>query len=338
MTNATVAIVGGIPNPIGGVTTFIRRVIRREQCVTHLFDIYPSDFKSIPNEYGGKYICKKNKLFTMSQLWLFLLAGRVDMVHFNFSTPRALFFLLLLPKRKVKWLLTLHHGDLGKGTTVWGRWVLSRKVDYVLSLNDRQSQWYAFSVPPGKILPSTSYVPPSPPCPSPEFVASFSTLKCGYQRVFVCSGYPKALYNHLLIMEVMRFFPDSVLFCCLYGEGDLKEEIISGASQMNNVVLFDELDEEDFNYLLSGADLYFRITSEDSFGIAVADSLVFGGGCISSDVCPRYPGATLVSPFCSLMQLKEAVESVFSVSCDLPKSSGDFSGFSYEFINQLSHD
>lgn len=333
-----IAVVGGIPNPIGGVTSFIRRVVRLENEVTHLFDLYPSGSKKLPEEFSGEFVCGVNKYVTLIRLFLFCLRDDIDFIHFNFSTPRALLLLLLLPKFRAKWGLTLHHGDLGGDLNSFFCTLLSRKIDVALSLNHRQFQWYTRNALSKTLERSCSYVEPSEPCPSVEFAEKVSGFKEKYNRIFVCSGYPTHIYNHFKAIDLMGYYKDDLLVVCIYGGGPLVGEIELRVSRQENSLLVNGLSEDDFNFLLANADLYLRLNSEDSFGIAVADSVVLGTICISTDVCPRYPGAVLISPFCTLVELKNTVEDVFSESSDLRKASGSFATFRYKRIRSLNYD
>ena len=53
-----IIIVGGIPNPIGGVTSFIYRLADRNM-VDCVIDIYPSSIKRVPDNYKGQVFLKK---------------------------------------------------------------------------------------------------------------------------------------------------------------------------------------------------------------------------------------------------------------------------------------
>jgi len=330
----TIAVVGGIPNPIGGVTTFVRRVISRERAVRWVFDLYPSGKKQLPNEYDGKYYCSKSKFLTVARLWFFCLAGRCDIVHFNFSTPRSLILLMFLPKRRMKWALTLHHGDLGLKVKTWAKWVLSTRVDYALALNERQREWYLRSIPSGRITISSPYVRPSTPHPTLDFYKEIHRLKSKHSKIFVCSGYPTKIYNHSIAIDLMKNRPRDLLVCCLYGVGGQMGAIRKQASENGNVIIFDLLDEENFNFLLAESDVYLRLNSEDSFGIAVADSLNLGSKCISTDVCPRYQGSVLIPIPKNSEEIECAINDLFSNGLEFRVSTVKIIDFTYSNLSE----
>lgn len=330
----SIAVVGGVPNPIGGVTTFVRRLIVREQGVTHLFDLYPSGVKMVPNAFVGNFICHSRKLLTVLRLFIFCLQGKVSVLHFNFSTPRSLLLLAVLPKINAKWFLMLHHGDLEGGINPFVKWVLSSRVDAVLCLNARQAAWYSRFVEAEKIKMANSYVEPFAVNPDFEFVQRVSGIVRSAKKVIVCSGYPTEIYNHLMAISVMGERQEDVLLCCLYGPGGLREQIVSHACRFKNVHIMESLSEDNFNYLLSIADLYLRVNTEDSFGIAVADAINFGVRVIATAVCERYAGCFLISSAPTFEEVLGAVKDVLDGDgVSLQRSHVEKESFSYERLD-----
>lgn len=287
-----IVVVGGVPNPIGGVTTFIRRLLRHEKKIGVLFDLYPAEIKDVPLDYLGSYVCSRWKVVAIFKLYFFLATNKDCKVHFNFSTPRSLMLLRFIPKRGGCWALTLHHGDLGL-MEPWMTKVLLKKVNIALPLNDAQYNWYSMCFKSEKIVRSSSYLPAGEPNSNPRLIDMMQGYKKKYNRIIMCSGYPTRIYNHNLAFELMKLRPDDLLICCLYGPGDLRSELVA-LSMGRNIVIKDSLDEESFNCLLKLSDIYLRLNSKDSFGIAVADAINYGVSVIATDVCARYPGAIIV--------------------------------------------
>ncbi|MEQ1545159.1 hypothetical protein [Methyloglobulus sp.] len=240
----------------------------------------------------------------------------------------------ILPKGKSKWLLTLHHGNLGDHVPIWIIWVLRLKVDFVLALNDRHFKWYSHILAIDRIKLSSPYVPPMPPAPTPEFVIKISRLIAGFEKIFVCSGYPTAIYNHLMAIELMQYRTEDLLICCLYGNGELIEEIRRKASLFSNVIICESLSEDDFNYLLSTADLYLRLNSEDSFGIAVADAINLGTTAMATDVCYRYPGTNLINVSDSESELLSKIADIFNSERKKGISEKNIQEFSYSIFRK----
>ncbi|WP_143071631.1 glycosyltransferase family 4 protein [Pseudomonas sp. NFACC39-1] len=300
-----IVVVGGLPHPIGGVTTFISRLIKSEKSVGVLFDLYPSAHKELPEKYCGSYIYSSIKVITVLRLFLYVAMRKNLNVHFNFSTPRSLALLRWLPKKKSKWALTLHHGNLGK-MEPWMARVLSRKVDVFLPLNTIQRQWYSH-VETKKIVNSSSYLPAGEPKCNRDLQAEIIKYRSKYDQIIICSGYPTDIYNHEDAFELMALRPKDLLICCLYGPGDLRDKLTK-LSYGKNIIIKESFDEDSFNYLLKSSDLYLRLNSEDSFGIAVADAVNYGIRVIATNVCARYPGAIIVPVGQSVTELNEVVQ------------------------------
>ncbi|WP_394242062.1 glycosyltransferase [Halopseudomonas laoshanensis] len=330
-----VAVVGGIPQPVGGVTTFLRRVLVNEDAVTHFFDMYPGRQKDVPSEYKGKYICCKLKLFTWLNLLFFLLLPGEKVVHFNFSTPRALLVLGGLPKCGKKWILMLHHGSLDSGSLGGlSGWIIKRKMDIVIAMNESQLTWYSKFLSRERIKTMSSYSRPASPDMGKDLLVSLklSEARASYNKVIVCSGYPTAIYRHLLAIELMDIRVDDFLFCCIYGDGADLSKIEVMAAARDNVMLCKGLNESQFSALLMGSDLYLRLNQKDSFGIAVGDAINFGVPCVATNVCRRYRGAVLVECDINRFELSHIVSKVFAKSLDLVLESQGVEEFSYKAL------
>ena len=107
-------------------------------------------------------------------------------------------------------------------------------------------------------------------------------------KLIIGSGFPRKLYQHHLLINIIDKNPNTFLFLFLYGEGEFKQELLD----LNHprVHVFLDQDEDMFNYYLSQANVYIRPTLEDSFGIACADAISFNITAIASNICTRYPG------------------------------------------------
>ena len=329
-------VVGGIPNPIGGVTTFIKRLVQTEGSISHLVDLYPSKGKVVPAEYSGVYVYSERKMISLLRLALLCIRGK-GRFFFNFSTPKSLLLLLLLPKRNSRWFVMLHHGNLNAGKYgAVARWVLSRKVDVVLAMNARQVSWYEQFVEKEKIKIASSYVPPGPSAgltAPEELKVTIHNIRSKFDNLFVCSGYPTSIYRHLLAIDLMRLRKADFLFCCLYGEGEEVSEIRQLASTMDNVMVFERLGEDQFNFILRSSDLYLRLNLEDSLGVAVGDAVNFGVKCLATNVCKRYKGAALLEPSVAVDTLNNVVDDVLSGSHHVEYEQDGVVGFSFKILS-----
>lgn len=282
-------VIGGLPNPIGGVTTFLSRLVKAyPQFVILFVDLYASNQKRIPSNFKGIYKLTPNKFIAALYVFCFQLKNKNKEFFFNFSSGNSLIFFLLLPKLNNQWSLMLHHGHLTSKLPKFLLKYILNKFDLIYTLNDRQANFYKSVNCQYSLVSESSYVPASLVDIDESEKLPLNIVKDSKFKVVVGSGFPRALYQHHLLIELINKNKNTYLFLFLYGDGELKDELLN----LNHprIKVFIDKDEDIFNYYLSKADLYVRPTLEDSFGIACADAIEFGVPVIASDVCKRYSG------------------------------------------------
>ncbi len=293
-------VVGGVPNPIGGVTNFIYRMAERNY-VDIIIDIYPSHTKRIPDSYKGDFISFKNVFsFILSLFFNKDIVKDVIHVNFNFSRPRSLFlFLLIRTRKEISFSLMLHHGSLKTRLPKFLISFLLRKFDRIYYLSKDQYDFYVSYLGDSSALKqSSSYIPVSKPS-SHSVSDDFKQYLDDVGVYYLASGYCTPIYNHHWIIDgFIKNSSDKTLILFLYGQIDddylaiMKRKI---GSHKNVRLIFNKSAEE-FNYALSRSNGYIRPNSKDSFGIATADAVNFGVEVLASDVCRRYTGVCLFSP------------------------------------------
>lgn len=292
--NKETIIIGGIPNPIGGVTTFLSRLIKAySQYVIMLLDLYPSEDKKIPKNFSGHYKLAKNKIVAIFLVFLAQLKYRNKDFFFNFSSGNSLVFFIFLPKINNEWSLMLHHGHLSSKLPRFIIKNILMRFDRIYALNHRQEEFYRGFKSDLNIIQETSYVPATlVDIENAEKEVLLDKINKGY-KILVGSGFPRPLYQHHLLIDLVTSNQNLFLFLFLYGEGELKNEFL----KLNHprIVVFLDKDEDIFNFYLSKSNLYLRPTLEDSFGIACADAVEFGVPVIASNVCKRYKGVKVYS-------------------------------------------
>jgi len=302
-----ITIVGGLPEPIGGVTTFILRLAFAlgvcSRTEVEILDLYPKTKKVAAPPRVRHLVCPNSRL--LKYLWLAWNVFGKETVHFNFSTPRALPLLLLMPKRRSRWILTLHHGNLAAYDSALTRvlWpLLIRRLDQVVALSQLQCRYYVgHNVPAGKLLLGGSYVKPTSPTTEPtnDVIAMVENLRLSYRKIVFASGYPTNAYSHRELIETFRHVAKDRSVClmlCLYGPDcdGIRDTICAEARAASaDIHLIGQLDEGSFNYVLKNSDVYVRANSIDSCGIALIDAISYGVRVIASDVCKRPKAATL---------------------------------------------
>ena len=311
--NKKYIVYGGIPKPLGGVTSFIRRLlIRHSARVLHVIDFYPDEKEKIPKHLYEKIVFLPGMLGLV--LWFNLNSRKHEnKIHFfNFSTARSLIVLLLFWKQKgAEWRLMLHHGTLEFDSVILK--YLSRiaiaKIDFVYALSDTQYQFYDELGIKTEIVRAKSYCPYNGDISDHDGKAYVKTLRKDFSKIFITSGYPTALYNYDKILDAFKQpgLEEYLLVIFVYGPGSLRQYIRDRALTQNNVVVLEDKPELFFNTVLGLSDCLLRITNIDSFGVSVADAINMNVAVITTNVTDRYPGAYLIE----LTEL-EAVGNVIS--------------------------
>ncbi|RJQ25497.1 glycosyltransferase family 1 protein [Candidatus Parcubacteria bacterium] len=310
-----ITLVGGIPEPSGGVTNYLFRLaVHFRTHIEQIIDLYPSankwTLKGIPCRV--RPVSKLTSVFWLVRIFLTL---RSQIVYFNFSMPGNLFVLALLPKLKESlWYLTLHHGELGralekKGTlvTILFKFVV-RRFDRVGYINEKQKMfYYNHGVSKSCLYPVMTYLPYIPSEENDKqddhlFHDELKAIRGRYTKIVVASGYPTSIYRHDWVLEQFEhgeFNEEICLILCLYGADNegLLAEYQQRVSKLANVFLYEYLSPKQFQTVLANADIYVRPTETDSFGVAIAEALHVGLAVLASDACERPDGTYVFNRF-----------------------------------------
>lgn len=291
-------IVGGIPEPIGGVTTYLRRLLHRDSDQIEVFlDFYPGEKEPLREDCQGKVAALGGKAALLRWLWMRRSAQVGREVFFNFSTPRALLLTLLAPKvRGARWSLMLHHGTLTVQNAMLVKAVrlALTRYDEIKSLSASQTAFYrALDVPAERIVAGSSYCEPTDHLDDPDALQEFTRIKDAHRKVMVMSGFPNPLYNFELGIEAVAALDrdDCALCLFIYGPGELRDRLKALEAEYPWLFVFDGRTERYFNTFLRHCDLLMRLTTTDSVGISVWDADFWGRKIVASDVCNRPPSS-----------------------------------------------
>jgi len=295
--NNEIIVVGGFPEPIGGVTSFIKR-LAASNMVSEVIDLYPSKSKTIPNTYKGNVLYFNGILKFVLFYFMNSMHWRHKTIHFNFSRANSLVLFLFLPKFGSKFHLMLHHGELNQSRVPWLYSILLKRFDVIHSMNDKQDVFFLQNkVSVKKVKRNLSYVKPVLDAICMEKKVEIDVF-FSESNVVVASGRPDSLYNHLWNIDYVSKNNDLKLALFIYGEGNSLDKIKKKTNGLSNVKVFYDCNEDVFLYALSKAKLYSRPTKIDSFGIAVADAIELNVAVLASNVCRRYPGTYTFRPTC----------------------------------------
>ena len=301
----TICVVGGLPEPIGGVTNFLYRLLTHfKGQVNQVIDLYPATNKW--KVKGVNHVVRPRSR-VLSVFWLLrkMRQSTAGTIYFNFSSPKSLLLLLFLPKPKgVIWALTLHHGALIE--SMYKSSILMRKlarlaikrVDRIGFISENQRSFYEeCGVNNARLFRISTYLPYVDCDDSIEgdIYKRLAELNGDFSKLIVASGYPTSLYRHDWVLEYFERLqqPDVGLVLCLYGADNegLLEGYKKWSSRLPNVTLLEGLSPQQFQQVLNASDVYVRPTLTDSYGVAVAEALECGLVVLASDACERARGA-----------------------------------------------
>ena len=301
-------VIGSLPRPVGGVTTFLDRFVRRIVAPDIFLDYVFSNEKPIfCNEQLQYFVSNgfigSSIIFIVKELERIIIRRSAIIWFINYSTPGGVLRCILLPRMPgAKWVLMLHNGEL-RDTGVMRylpfsliKWLLGR-FDTVLVISQKQASYYSRYVSADKLVSVKSYLPaPNYGRYSSIALDRFLAMKAQRQcPVISLSGYALKEYGYELFFEAISSLMDRhwlICICCYGDQAERVQQFIPVAS-LDRVVVFCNLSEHAFIQVLRATDIYVRPNLVDSFGVAVADVVSMGKVVIASDVCERVPGAVL---------------------------------------------
>jgi glycosyltransferase involved in cell wall biosynthesis len=301
-------IIGGTPEPIGGVTTMVYRLCHYfSEDIAVLYDLYPRSIKWAPGSVSHE-VRPVGKFRTLVWLWRRRERIATSKVYFHFSRTRGLLLLAVLRKRRgTMWIVTLHHGELEAPANP-GRFfqrlltrIVAPKIDRFGVIGEKQDKFYeSCGIGANRRIAITPYLPyVDPPAEHrPDLGALRERLLSfkGDRDLIAASGYATALYRHDWVVNYLNTTKHDVCVAiCLYGPN--RSEMVRRLNEMctrpDRLLLFEGLSPDEFQEVLKRSTLYVRPTETDSFGIAVAEALALGKTVVASDACPRPDGAFL---------------------------------------------
>jgi glycosyltransferase involved in cell wall biosynthesis len=324
LSDAEIAIVGGIPGPIGGITNFIYRIAEIDTRVRQVFDFYPARNKSTLS--SAEHICFDNRLFTYLRLLVSCFWFRRRIFHLNVSKINGLIpFLPIIILFSERIRITAHHGNLSfnKSNILHAYLVkyLLPKVNCIYSLSNLQHDFYKKISGTCKIKSVSSFVP---------FPTVSKSFECSNFCVCI-SGYPSKIYNYRKAINVLGKLNDITILLFVYGHGDDEDYLLSLENSYSNVKVFWDTDNPSFLECLSGSNLYLRLSSVDSFGVACAEAVSMGVPVIATNVCQRYGGCYLIDPNIDDSELSDNIYALMNgVLPNLPLEDDGVVPFSYD--------
>ena len=289
-------------NEVGGITTFAFNIAKslQENDIKYV-DLYHAEGKKVPLDTNVVFLSKV-KIFRAFQFLSYVFTPST--IHFfNFSSVRALVLLAFLPKvMGSRWIGIFHHGDQAKELAklnIIQRFFFQlglRRFDRVGCISSRQFDFFSEFFQ-GELCQVTPYIPESN-------LASNGLNNEALASSFLISGFPSSIYRIIETLKVLEclYNEGNVLSVnvCIYGVDNLSEkdcllsEIKKTVDSLSWVQLHSHLASDEFMVVMRGCNLYLRMNSADSFGLAVAEAIDSGLNVIATNVCERYPGTYLI--------------------------------------------
>lgn len=303
VTSKRVAIIGGIPEPIGGVTTFIHRLAEAlDDSRIIVYDVYPASIKAKLS----------NTQHLQFQGWQALLSHyaaasvKLHTLFFNFSTLKGLLLpFLMKPFRSGdRWVLLLHHGRLAYPSVMNNiifRFIIKntiRSFHEILYLNTQQYEFFSSVLTPNRLKKVGTFIRPTyreVAASTQDFVAELQQTYAGY---LISSGYATPLYRHVDMITTLGPICQKENYAYLifiYGQADeaYYQKMQAIVTRHPHVKLVSARPANEFDFILRQAAAYIRNTESDSFGIALHDALYHGIPTYASDACERPEGVRL---------------------------------------------
>lgn len=290
ISNIKRAVVGCLPHPLGGVSSFVYRLAEKNM-VSVVIDTYPSNCKLETNFYSGDVVFKKNLLY----LFFYLAFNKIsNIIFFNFSTIRSLFLTLFIPKRGIIFELMLHNGVINKQN--YPRFIvrfLLNKFDVIYAIGNVQYQYYKSLELDCNVVLSTSLL----------LLDNFSNNQTNFnykypaqsnkQKIVAFSGNLRSEYNLLLMLNYAKQRPNLLFAFFLYDMTESEFNKILSDFKLMNCSFYKDLLPFDLISNLQKCTHLIRPTTIDSFGLITAEAVQSGVKVLATDICERYRGVYL---------------------------------------------
>ena len=297
--NIKVCLVGPLPDPVGGISSYCNRCINGDlsNYYSEVIDFYPHMSKvEVPNSVSHKVAPVKYFVLKLIWFWYKISFTNCNVVHFNFSSTASLLFSLFCWKKNRKWVVMLHSGNLQSGGFL--RNVLMKislkKYNTIIAISSKQKNFYESMRYNFNIVDVDSYLPP-PSNLKTEICKNIEIVFETFSSVVLGSGYSLEIYRFDFIIDYARKHPDIGIIIITYGNSDesVTRMLKIAQQELKNVYIFSTINEGMFLHLLSRVSLYVRPNDVDSFGIACADSILLNTPVVASDTCTRYQGCKI---------------------------------------------
>ena len=309
-------LIGGYPPPYGGITVHIQRLY--EYCKKNGIDCFVLDLPELSDKtYPNPDIISPKDIRRLMQI-----RKKAMLVHIHVKAFRNAFKIWLLtifffsqPK-----ILTVHSGTFTKEfyksskmkKLLIGLIFRSSKNIVLVSAAQRAviSKYYEYylrkvTVIPAFIYPNANSIGISQACQN-------TILNTSKKKILVSGGY-FVYYGYEMVIQYLRRSSEVIGIFALYGKGELeyREKITKLLETMGNVIHFQDLAPETFNWLLQHSDAYVRNIDRDGDSVAIRESAYWGTPIVATNSVERLHGVKLFT-FNNVKEFRESLDEVFA--------------------------
>jgi glycosyltransferase involved in cell wall biosynthesis len=311
-----IAVIGGVPEPSGGVTVFNGDLVEMLSDQGHEVIVFDQNAGKKQERFSAVQLrVWQGRSALGFHVWVSasLLFLRVDQIILHTSNTSGLIRLIIPMLQGRRCFVFFHNGDVelkdtSALTRIFLRWMLGL-VDHSFVMSHKQ---LATLTKLGYPVKRVSKVIPV----IRQLIDQKNEAKPLAQRPFViiACGYETRIYNFEFAIRVAQELPTSEVHLYLYGAqsdpGYLDELLAIDVN--NKLCIFRNEDRKTFLHALQNSRLFVRPNHVDSYGVSVLDALLMGTPVVASDVCERAAGAFLFSAG-DYDAFKVAVDSALSI-------------------------
>lgn len=307
-TKHEVLLVGSYPPPYGGCSVHIQRL---QKCLVDVFDINVLDMYSDTTAQDGAnhvYRCGRKRPYNLLKAVFALARSNARLVHFHVAAMGnflfAGFFLLFSLRNGVRKVITIHSGSFVKNFANINHFKKSllvnllRKFDHIVTVNAEQKEMIGnLGIAESRISVAPAFLPPIAKA-SGNIMRTIDELRTKGKTIIVSSGYALPYYGFHIILDALDCNPEfknqvSVIFC-FYNTYDPKYVAdIESRLEDTSHIIFNDLEPDEFSYVLSCSDIYIRATDRDGDAVAIREAAFYGKKIIASDCVERPAGSIL---------------------------------------------
>ena len=341
-----IVIVGSYPPPYGGISVHIQRACEE---FSRDYEIEVLDFyQSVENPGRESFVhyCGNQKPFNLLKALAFLGKKKAHLYHFHVSAMSNFVFagylLLLSLGRNVNKIITIHSGSFvsnyERASFVKKALIkrLIEKFDHIINVNEEGMVLLKnVGIPEEKMSVVPAFLPPVLEN-SEQIAETIRGLRQKVKKIFLVSGCALSYYGfHLLLDSLDQYGEEKKDFGVVFAfyrtyDEQYVLELERRLKGHYNYAILNDLNPNQFSFLISLVDIYVRPTDRDGDAVSLREAAFFGKQILASD-CIKRPSDVLLFETMNSDSLKKVLDVAIE---DEEKGRAQFDY--YENMNRLS--